>query len=769
MGLRLQSEFHSLTDKLFKIEIYQQNYGSGITSFTVASDGFTLEYVGETDDIVSPIIGSRCIINAYNQVGAFDSFINKVTNRQEHLFYVKVSRDTGSGYQTYWTGVVTQDLISELDESKPRIFQIVAVDGIGLLANKDYEATGYQTIEGFLEEAVGAIGLDEVYSSTDDFYATVVNVWDTAQDYALTSDVTTLTRFDARVYNSKEEDGTIIYSNYLEVLKELCITFGARFYQRNGVFYFEQYLERAEVSRNVHTYQFNGVSSGNSSESDDITLNGTSTGGARLAGNTFNFLPALQKVQVSFNKSRANNLLGSGMTFVTSTPRQDLGFVNSADNGRLQIIGDLIYQLVPNGTPGTITNEHWRPVWDVEIRVQDINNLGTFYYLKRDWQPGLSGAQLYGPTSWTTNSSDRYHIDGDIGVNEATGIFLSTAVSIVTPPLPVSGDAQLDVNFDDVYDNTNASQTVPAYFNEIVESKNFRVLYSNDSGSVSDATVYSATNNVATIKSNLILDLGVLRVSDATGLQGSFYVYNGSTWEKSSQWRRGDSGTYQSLLSLLTKEILSLHYQPIKIYSGVIAGPFEFGRRYVFDSTYWLMMGGSYNANLDEWSGEWFVIDKDDAGIATDTPVGSGGGADFQARVSSQQGTDEIIIATEVNTTDATVEGAFETNGSVGTAINEITATAGGDITIANTDHMNVITWSGGNGRQTINLPTPVNGVMLRFKTDSTISNSKDILLSAGESITIDGGDSYVMDRSYDGISLMAFNGGWLIIQKKEK
>jgi len=115
------------------------------------------------------------------------------------------------------------------------------------------------------------------------------------------------------------------------------------------------------------------------------------------------------------------------------------------------------------------------------------------------------------------------------------------------------------------------------------------------------------------------------------------------------------------------------------------------------------------------------------------------------------------------------VEGAFETNGSVGTAINAITASAGGNVTIANTDHMNVITWSGVNGRQTINLPTPVNGVMLRFKTDSTISNSKDVLLEPGESVTIDGGDSYVMDRSYDGISLMAFQGSWLIIQKKEK
>lgn len=111
------------------------------------------------------------------------------------------------------------------------------------------------------------------------------------------------------------------------------------------------------------------------------------------------------KVQVAFNQERLNNLLASGMTFTAATPRQDLGFVNDDNNGRLQIIGDLIYQLNHNGTPGAIALEFWRPVWQVEVRVEDVLNPGTFYYLKRNWQPGLTGAQLYGATSWTTTQA----------------------------------------------------------------------------------------------------------------------------------------------------------------------------------------------------------------------------------------------------------------------------------------------------------------------------------------------------------------------------
>ena len=68
----------------------------------------------------------------------------------------------------------------------------------------------------------------------------------------------------------------------------------------------------------------------------------------------------------------------------------------------------------------------------------------------------------------------------------------------------------------------------------------------------------------------------------------------------------------------------------------------------------------------------------------------------------------------------------------------------------------------------TINLPTPSDGVFLRFKTDATVLANKTITLDAGTD-TIDGETTYVMDRSYDGISLMAYNGDWYIILKKEK
>ena len=789
MGLRLYSEFHSSTNKLFKVEIYDSSYGGTAQDFVVASDGFNLNYSGETDDIVSPIISSNCTVSAYNEDAFFDNFITDLKQYQEKRFTLRVLLHNGTNYAHYWAGVIMQDLVTVEDTHKPYVFSITAVDGIGSLANIPYESVANVTIESFIESAVGAIGLDELYLSNDNFYSTVVNIWDTQQTYSATTDVTTLTRFSALVYSEKQEDGTVTYSNYLEILKELCIAFGARFYQKDGVFTFEQYLERAEAERVVYTYLFDGSLDSTATVNDDVTLDGTTGGGARLAGNQFNFLPALKKVQVGYNQSRANNLLANRLTFTGATGRQNLGFLVDDNNGRVQVTGELIYQLAHNGNAGTVVLEFWRPVWQLELRIEDAANPGTFYYLKRDFNP--SGGQLYGATSWTTTAS-YYHVDAGTTRNEASGAYISNNFSVVTPPLPVDGEAEIDVNYYRVYDGfNNTVKTVPVYFDETNQVKEVTATYLNDSGASSEVTIYSATNTDTDINSNLILDLGELRVSDSLGLQGSFYVYDGSNWVASTQWRRGNTGSYTSLLKLLTNEVLSLHKKPIERYSGTIVGPYSFGIRYEFDGSYWLPMQGSYNANLDEWSSEWFKIAKDATDITVDNPVGTGGGADFVARVSSQQGTDEVINGVDITVTTSEVTGnqtiggtlgvtgastlattsvgEFTTTDRVNVTLNEITGNPGGSESISARDHFNFISYSGGTGNYTVNLPAAENGVIMRFKTDDTIVANKTITLQPQAGERIDAESTYSMDRSYDGITLLGKDSNWYIIQKKEK
>ena len=806
MALRLYSEFHSSTDKLFKIEIHDTSFTGTAESFPVASNGFELNYSGETDDIVSPIIGSNCTISAFNTSAAFDSFISALKGYQESRFFIRIYAEAATiedglvmsyydtqlppdnGMVLYWTGVIMQDLITIEDISKPSIFNITAVDGIGHLANAEYESVGVVTLEGFIESALGVIGIDPLYAADDLLYATSVNVWDAQHTYSATSDVSTLIRFDALVYSSKEEDGTVTYSTYIDILKELCIVFGARFYQREGVFYFEQYIERTETSRNVSAYYKNGTKAFTSSVSDDVTLNGTTIGGARLAGNSFNFLPALKKVQVEYNQSRSNNLLANRLTYTGTTQRQPLGFLVDDDSGQVQVTGQLTYRFDYDGSGSTASVEFYRPVWAVELRIEDAANPGTYQYLKRDWTAtiGLD----YGPTTWSTAVS-YYYIDVGMSKNNDSGLYISGSFSLVTPALPFDGDATLDVNFSNVYDLANATQAVPTNYVATNRATEVSALFLNDTLDLSEVTIYSSTNTDTDINSNLILDLGSVRVSDSNGLQGSFYVYAGSAWVPSSNWRRGNSGGYQSLLKLLTNEILSIHKKPIERYSGTIVGPYPFAVRYSFDSAYWLPMSGSYNANIDEWSSEWFKVQKDLTNITVNTPVGTGGASDFLGRVSGQQGTDETINAVKVTTTTsavtgnetvggtlgvtgistlaATSVGQFTTTSSVSVSVNSIVGSPGGSETLTNAKHFNFLSYSGGTGTYTITLPPAEDGIILRFKTNDTIAANKTITLQGDGSERIDAESSFILSRPYDGISILGKDSLWFIIQQKEK
>ena len=806
MALRLYSEFNSSTDKLFKIEIHDTSFTGTAESFPVASNGFELNYSGETDDIVSPIIGSNCTISAFNTSAAFDSFISALKGYQESRFFIRIYAEAATiedglvmsyydtqlppdnGMVLYWTGVIMQDLVTIEDISKPSIFNITAVDGIGHLANAEYESVGVVTLEGFIESALGVIGIDPLYAADDLLYATSVNVWDAQHTYSATSDVSTLIRFDALVYSSKEEDGTVTYSTYIDILKELCIVFGARFYQREGVFYFEQYIERTETSRNVSAYYKNGTKAFTSSVSDDVTLNGTTIGGARLAGNSFNFLPALKKVQVEYNQSRSNNLLANRLTYTGTTQRQPLGFLVDDDSGQVQVTGQLTYRFDYDGSGSTASVEFYRPVWAVELRIEDAANPGTYQYLKRDWT-GTIGLE-YGPTTWSTAVS-YYYIDVGTSKNNDSGLYISGSFSLVTPALPFDGEATLDVNFSNVYDLGKATQTVPTNYVATNRATEVSALFLNDTLDLSEVTIYSSTNTDTDINSNLILDLGSVRVSDSNGLQGSFYIYTGSAWVPSSNWRRGNSGGYQSLLKLLTNEILSIHKKPIERYSGTIVGPYPFAVRYSFDSAYWLPMSGSYNANIDEWSSEWFKVQKDLTNITVNTPVGTGGASDFLGRVSGQQGTDETINAVKVTTTTsavtgnetvggtlgvtgistlaATSVGQFTTTSSVSVSVNSIVGSPGGSETLTNAKHFNFLSYSGGTGTYTIQLPPAEDGIILRFKTNDTIAANKTITLQGDGSERIDAESSFILSRPYDGISILGKDSLWFIIQQKEK
>ena len=75
MAVRLYSEFLSDRGDKYKIEIHDSQWLAVATEFNVDSRGFELTYEGETDDIVSPVVGSKLSFGMYINNSTTETFI----------------------------------------------------------------------------------------------------------------------------------------------------------------------------------------------------------------------------------------------------------------------------------------------------------------------------------------------------------------------------------------------------------------------------------------------------------------------------------------------------------------------------------------------------------------------------------------------------------------------------------------------------------------------------------------------------------------------
>lgn len=109
----------------------------------------------------------------------------------------------------------------------------------------------------------------------------------------------------------------------------------------------------------------------------------------------------------------------------------------------------------------------------------------------------------------------------------------------------------------------------------------------------------------------------------------------------------------------------------------------------------------------------------------------------------------------------------------------EITHSNGSSYTIDvddNDGYMYMNKYTGANGFGRVYLPKVADneGRIFRFKTDSSISANTYYQVSIDSSeitngVRIDGANFAQMDRPYDGIMVLCYDGQWYIIQRKSK
>ena len=778
-AVKLYSEFKSDTNKYYKIEIWDEDYtGSSPDEFTVDGNGFILDYKGLTDNIYSPIIGSSVSFGMYVNDTATTTFLNTLKEYQQDRYYIKIYRGNSEvSTELYWAGYIIQDLLQIEDISEPYLLYVQCTDGLAKLKDVTCSTSWFRIFTKQFINALDAVGVLGIYDTDDPLLAVVCDWYAEEMTYSSTLNPLDETWADFRAFDTIDEDGTITGKSWYEVISQMCKVFGLRFYYSNGQYRLEQLFERASGTFTDHTYKKDKTKIQELSGLSYSKVLDQTSNKARLAGNVFNFLPAASSVDLSINKE-AKAVIG-----VTRAPYNDptteLGFITSANNNQLTITFSYQTSLTVFQNASVGTKFYYKFKLNV-VHFDPVNNVS--YYLKRTYTNLTPSA-----ATWTnTQSGSGYEIligpfeevQRPLAPSSPSGIpdfyEINGTIVVKTPTIPINGTTEFEWDFVEYLNTDGTTRSIDSE-----NSVDYKLITQNVQSRFGDIVNQDLTvrcnNTNNKIQSSITYGLGTLSLFTGSGERGSLVEQSTlgglNIRVPYGNWRKGNSGSYIEIQKLICQEFLKLMDEPIEMYQGTIFSNHEFRRRLTFDSNKWVQISGKLNANLDQWEGDWFSINStaitstfDDTTLPTLLTTGAGGNS-----LTNGPSLDSFSTVNLEVDAASTLNGPMTNNGAVITAVNSIAGTAGGSEEISNANYMNHISYSGGNGNYTINLPAASTGVFLRFKTNETIAANKTITISANGSETIDGEDDYVMDRPYDGISLIGNGSSWFIIQKKEK
>lgn len=820
---KLFSEFRSSYGHFYLIEIWDDEYtGTDPDQFNVTGDGFQLNYSGQTDNIYSPIIGSSVSFGMYVENSATNTFLNNLKQYQQDRYFVKIwkgefgGEDANTWYNTskvsddglvmsfspdeeqmvyldfHWGGYIVQDIIEVEDTSQPYVLNIQATDGISKLADSLVETSAFRIFTNQFINGLDAANVLGMYGSEHPVLAVVCNWWADEMTYNANNNPLDETWADFRAFDTIDEDGVLTGKTWMEVLEQMCYIFGLRFYYSRGQYRLEQLFTREASSMFEHRYKKDKTKIDSESVSYNKTINQTSNK-ARLAGNMHNFLPAVNNVSVVVN--REPKAINGVISDEDAQPTTNVGFIASTPSNQIFFDFRHVGQVTINQPVGS-AKIYMKLRLNVEL--YDFN-ANTTYYLKRTFT-GMTPSGI----SWTTTQSGSGYevIIGPLQESDRDELLVIGNTSVVTPNTPEDGDVSFDWEFVEFVKTSGATHTLNAanQYGWQMETRNLTT--TNGQGIANETIRTRAISPNTNIKSNLSYELPEMNLFTGNGEQGSLIkvvsVGGIDIRVPYTDWREGNAGSYKTIQRLVCEEFLKLMDEPIEKYMGRMYSSHDFRQRLYFEESYWVQLGGTYSANMDEWDGEWFVIRRasitptfDDVTTITGvTGIGNvnglTGNVSFDGIDSVNVDTNLLDVATNANvdgnttlggtlgvtgnsTLATTSVGEFTSTDRVNVTINEITANPSGSETLSLRDHFNFISYSGGNGTYTINLPAAESGVILRFKTDDSVLANKTITLQPQSGQRVDAETSYSMDRSFDGITLLGHNDNWFVIQKKEK
>ena len=782
-GERLYGEFQDDKGTSWRVSIYDTNASWNAANkeeFTLGSEGFVLSYSGNNEQQHQPIIGSSVELTMYENDNAHTSTLDLLYSEPEGRLLLEVYRDPDSANTLYWRGVILAEQVERNDEPFPTAVRLQASDDLGNLKDVEFDLSlGDAGVGLFVHKHIlRCLGGLRTYSRFADGEVLLRYINDT-QLHDSVDDADPLANILGTVPVQVDDDGNEVSYSCHDILSSLATCFNARVFLSEGMFHFwpinvhkrladgnvlgavvKQYDKDADAVAldTVAEILFNN---------DAVQSEGTDY--TKLAGHVFTHLPPVKSVERTrvFNGNmfvvRGNDdtiiTSGQNITLADSDRTYDVGT-------KFRVSGFLEFQVSPDSN--FLFNE-------------DVSRVHIELEIKLN-----ADAKYYTPEEWTTDVSDRYVIDLTT-FDRSIGCNRNVAYSFVTDALPSEEDG-LDVTaVVKFFNETQGTNEVTSVFTSEDFYIDLGVEVIDDNGANADVITYRATHTSDNV---LVVDQGEALFGDniAHSAQGKLYALDVVS-RVENEWTSTQTVGPASLHRLGVQEALGRQKFATKIHRGTVYGLLEMWHTMVEDSEYYVPFEMSTVMNMRETTVERYKIAYDSSGItsADDPPRATGG---------VRGGTLDLINST-LNTVTNAVQQPKQTagdypadfsggrsmelstlQGPVFHRVIDVTMSNLAQYTIADEDYgyIYMVTYTGGTGTGRILLPKVADneGRMLRFKSDDTISSTKNyqirvILDEYNNGVRLDGEQFITQRRDYDGITILCHDSQWWVIQRKEK
>lgn len=623
-AVRFWSEYKSFTGDDYRIEIWDTEHTGDATEFTTGSEGFNLRYEGETNEPNSPILSTSCDIRFYMQNAAHEALITDITASQEGRFLVKILWTASD--LPFWYGMVLPDIGSYEEAYYPYVLTIRATDGIATLKDIDYangttKYTGKQSLLMHLINCFSKLPYWDLFHTVGDAsISSYIDWWENSHTHTSSSSCALAQTYVDHAAWLDFEKGVPEFAKCYDVIRNIMIVMGARVTSANGVFWIEQISYRTATTIIGRGYDKTGALLGTANFSGANIINQTA-GGALEAVANYEFMAPLKQHRHIFKSLLRRNFLEGVPTFtesnfITTTVEKPIDSNSNATT--LRLTGSINLTISSNSAPGT-PFAPFCAIFRVKIKV------GTKYCRRPiELTAGYQVQEDY--ANWS--SSPDYII---IAMPITNGFFLGNTsgstfsfvqnVDFMTPGVPENAD-NFDFEFSFVSFDKYGSGSITSTefdFNYSFDNANLQTYSYGAPLSVEDEKEYIGFNDPFPNNSLITRTESMIGTATDPNTVGALWI-NNSGYELAANWWEGTETSGSDIERLLCRVTVASRYLPNRRLQGQLHGNIVAMSRVWWLGEKWVLLGGTWSAALDNFSGEWMELNYG-AGISTSPPI----------------------------------------------------------------------------------------------------------------------------------------------------